>query len=76
MKLLIFKTRTCHLLRCSLHLVVLSEEINGLDEAALSVKDDISVLTDPVSKVELEVGLSNPVNFDGVINPVPAEGDG
>ncbi len=60
MKLLIFKTRTCHYLLCSLGLVVLSEEINGLDEAALGDKDDISVLTDPVSKVELEVGFSSP----------------
>jgi len=77
LKLLIFKTKTCHFLLCSLGLVVLSKEINGLDEAALSDELDIGVLTDPVSKVELEVGFSVPdIWSEAVTIPIEASGRG
>ncbi len=49
---------------CSLGLVVLSEEIDGFDVLTLSSESDFGVLVDPVSKIEVEVGISG---VEGVV---------
>lgn len=58
---------------CSLGLVVLSEEIDGLEVVTAGVESEISVLVEPVSKVEGKVRLGNP-GVVGIGNPVPAGG--
>lgn len=49
---------------CSLGLVVLSEEIDGLEVATLSNEREFGVLVDPVSKIEVEVRISG---VEGVV---------
>lgn len=59
---------------CSLGLVVLSEEIDGLEVVTACVESEISVLVEPVSEVEGKVRLGNP-GVVGIGNPVPAGGE-